>query len=59
MRKITGITNGAQVVSEEGSMIHEDSLLRTIGHTMVVLRKIRWDIKILNVTSVNSSTAGG
>jgi len=32
--KITEITKGVQVVSEEGSTIHEDSFLRTIGHTI-------------------------
>jgi hypothetical protein len=28
------LTEGVQVVSEYGSMIHEDSSLRTIGHTI-------------------------
>jgi N,N-dimethylformamidase beta subunit-like, C-terminal len=34
MGEITEITKGVQVVSEEGSTIHEDSLLRAIGHTI-------------------------
>jgi len=34
MCKITEITKGVQAVSEEGSMINKDSLLRTIGHTI-------------------------
>ena len=61
MSKITEITKGVQVVSEEGSMIHEDSLLRTIGHTISLRDFLVRTTEVVGAVAItkNSAAAAG